>query len=165
MRTPTPLAFASVILLPFTVQLTAQTSAALPDGNGKALVAAVCSQCHDLTPLFVFSGDDRRWEIVVHDMIAFGAQVSPQERDVILTYLKTSFSSQRPSRLLPPGKGQEVLSVSCTGCHGLPFVGRTRATRTEWDAILRRHSSEGRVKLNGPNRETLVAYLSEHLGR
>lgn len=160
--------YVGLILMLENARPAAQAGASLPDGEGKALVAAVCTQCHDLTPLFVYSGDDRQWEIVVHDMIAFGAQVSPQERDNILAYLKASFSRTaigRDGSLLPPGKGQEVLRASCGRCHGLPLIARKRADQTEWDGILRRHATEGRVELPPGQREALLGYLAEHFRR
>jgi mono/diheme cytochrome c family protein len=163
--------FALALLLLAASQAPAQEEAALPEGEGKALVGMICSQCHGLKPLFVYRGDDHRWEILVHEMVAFGAQVSPQERDTILAYLKASFSTDRgagaggESTLLPPGQGKELVQASCASCHGVPLIARKRADRAEWNAILRRHTGEGRVNLSAEQAETLLGYLTTNFGK
>ena len=147
----------------------AQDPPALPDGEGKALVAMVCTQCHGIRPLFVYNGDDQKWEILVHEMVAFGAQVTPQERDAMMKYLKATFSTgraaaERNAGQLPSGKGLGVLQASCGGCHGLPVITRKRAVRAGWDEILRRHTTEERVKLSPEDAEALLAYLAANFG-
>jgi mono/diheme cytochrome c family protein len=154
--------------LPIAPPSAAQELEALPPGDGKALVGAACTPCHGLKALFVFNGDDRKWEILVHEMVAFGAPVSSRERDTILKYLQAAFSTDRSSResgvSLPGGQGQEIVRTSCGACHGLALIANKRAERTEWDAIVRRHASEGRVKLSSEQLETLLSYLSASLG-
>ncbi len=157
------------LFLSFAWPAGAQEPPALPDGEGKALVAMVCSQCHGIRPLFVYNGDDQKWEILVHEMVAFGAQVTPQERDTMMKYLKATFSTgraaaERDARQLPSGKGQGVLQASCGGCHGLPVITRKRAGRAGWEEILRRHTTEERVKLSQEQAEALLAYLAANFG-
>jgi cytochrome c5 len=156
------------LVLSFARPAGAQVPPALPDGEGKSLVAMVCSQCHGIRPLFVYNGDDLKWEILVHEMIAFGAQVTPQERDTMLKYLKATFSTDRASGRdagrLPSGKGQGVLQASCGGCHGLPVITRKRAGRAGWEQILRRHRTEERVTLSPEYAETLLEYLAANFG-
>lgn len=147
----------------------AQEQAALPEGEGKALVGVVCAQCHTIKPLFVYSGDDRQWEILVHEMVAFGAQVSPRERDTMMSYLKKSFSSQRHgsgvgAAPMPAGKGLEVLQSSCVSCHGMPLIANKRADAAEWQAILRRHTAQERVKLSAEQLQSVLAYLGASFG-
>lgn len=157
------------LLLSFAVPAGAQEPPALPDGEGKALVEMVCSQCHGIRPLFVYNGDDQKWEILVHEMVALGAQVTPQERDTVMKYLKATFSTDRAAAgqdagPLPSGKGQGVLQASCGGCHGQPVITRKRADRAGWEEILRRHRTEERVKLSSEQAEALLAYLAANFG-
>jgi mono/diheme cytochrome c family protein len=163
------LAACLALFLSFAWPAGAQEPPALPDGEGKALVAMVCSQCHGIRPLFVYNGDDQKWEILVHEMVAFGAQVTPQERDTMLKYLRATFSTERAAAgrdagQLPSGKGQGVLQASCGGCHGLPVITRKRAGRAGWEEILRRHRTEERVKLSPEDAEVLLAYLAANFG-
>ena len=161
----TVLAFAATLLLCVAGAARAQEDATLPEGEGKALVGAVCSQCHNLGSLFFLKADDRKWEILVHDMVSFGAQLSPDERDVIMRYLKASFSSDAGraadgATSLPTGKGREVVEASCGACHGLSVVARKRAARPAWEAILRRHTTEKRVELSSADTDSVLAYLA-----
>ncbi len=156
-------------LLSFALPAGAQERPTLPDGEGKALVAMVCSQCHGIRPLFLYNGDDQKWEILVHEMVAFGAQVTPQERDTVMKYLKATFSTGRAAAgsgagQLPSGEGQGVLQASCGGCHGLPVITRKRANRAGWEEILRRHRTEDRVNLSPERAETLLSYLAANFG-
>jgi mono/diheme cytochrome c family protein len=156
------------LVLPRSARAQERTSA-LPDGDGKPLVEAVCAQCHSLTPLFVYRGDDRQWEIVVHEMVAFGAQVSPQERDTIMAYLKSVFSTQRAAarttEQLPPGEGRDMIRSSCASCHGVPLIAQKRADAAEWEVLLRRHLNERRVTLSPEQTKTLLGYLVANFGR
>jgi mono/diheme cytochrome c family protein len=146
----------------------AQEMDALPPGDGKALAGSACTPCHGLKALFVFKGDDRKWEILVHEMVAFGAPLTPPERDTVLKYLQATFSTDRSASgtagtSLPAGKGQEIVQTSCVACHGTALIARKRAERAEWESIVRRHTSEGRVKLSSEQLETLLSYLSTNL--
>ena len=146
-----------------------QEAITLPEGEGREVVGMACSQCHSLKALFVYKGDDRQWEVLVHEMVAFGTQVSPRERDTILAYLKATFSLERTAggrdaAPLPSGKGRELLQASCDACHGLPLIARKRAGRAEWETILRRHTSEERVELSAAQTETLLEYLAASFG-
>jgi mono/diheme cytochrome c family protein len=141
-----------------------QEPSSLPDGKGKELVAEVCSQCHGLRPLFFHRADARKWEMVVHEMIAFGAQVTPEERDDILEYVKTTFAagpalSTRTAPQLPPGDGREILQSTCASCHGTALIARTRADRAEWEKILHRHTAGERVALPAAQLGVLLEYL------
>jgi mono/diheme cytochrome c family protein len=154
--------------LPIASPAAAQEQEALPPGDGKALVSAACTPCHGLKALFVFKGDDRKWEILVHEMVAFGAPVTPAERDTILKYLQATFSTDRSTSStagssLPAGKGQEIVQTSCVACHGTSLIARKRAERAEWESILKRHTSEERVKLSSEQLELLLSYLSTNL--
>ncbi len=161
----TVLAAGVVLLAWFAGPARAQEEVTLPEGDGKALTGAVCSQCHGLGPLFFLKADDRKWEILVHEMVSFGAQISTEERDAIMSYVKSTFSSDSARAgtgptPLPAGKGREVLERSCDGCHGLSVITRTRVARTGWDAILRRHTAGRRVELSPEGAEALLAYLA-----
>jgi mono/diheme cytochrome c family protein len=163
------LAACLALFLSFAWPAGAQEPPALPEGEGRTLVAMVCSQCHGIKPLFVYNGNDQKWEILVHEMVAFGAQITPQERDTVMKYLKATFSTERAAGRdagqLPSGEGRGVLQASCGGCHGLPVITRKRAGRAGWEEILRRHRTEERVTLSPEHAEALLAYLTVNFGR
>jgi hypothetical protein len=60
----------------------------LPDDEGKALILATCVQCHStLVYVLGMRKDAEGWRRSVEDMIARGAQVTPEESEVIIRYL------------------------------------------------------------------------------
>ncbi|HEY4265950.1 MAG TPA: hypothetical protein VGM72_11580 [Micropepsaceae bacterium] len=63
----------------------------LPNGNGKELVATICTSCHDLSPVTEggFSKDD--WNMVIKSMIEMGADIKPDQATVLVNYLATNF--------------------------------------------------------------------------
>ena len=71
--------------------LYAQTAPALPQGDGRDLVAVVCSQCHGLAPLTAVRDGPAGWKRHVYNMVIRGAQLSPRDVDTVLQYLNTNF--------------------------------------------------------------------------
>ena len=60
----------------------------LPDDEGKGLILATCFQCH--ASMSYVTGRHKTpeaWRRTVYDMVSRGAQVNPQEIDVIVNYL------------------------------------------------------------------------------
>jgi cytochrome c5 len=69
----------------------------LPDGQGKKVLQASCTACHDLTEVTKFKGyytsDD--WRDIVKTMIEYGAVVKESDVDVLVDYL-TSVLGKKP---------------------------------------------------------------------
>lgn len=61
----------------------------LPDGDGKTILQAACTACHDLTEVTKFKGYYTRddWRDIVTTMIAYGAAVKAGDVDVLVDYL------------------------------------------------------------------------------
>ena len=61
----------------------------LPDGDGKKILQASCTACHDLTEVTKFKGFYTRdeWRDVVKTMVEYGAKVKPDDVDVLVDYL------------------------------------------------------------------------------
>ena len=55
--------------------------------NGPALVAELCTKCHNLDEVVSLRQDRDAWEDTVNSMIARGAPIFPEEVDIIITYL------------------------------------------------------------------------------
>ena len=73
------------------VALSTQAGAAeLPDGPNRALVAARCTECHDLQMVFDAAGISREdWSGAIEEMASYGLKMTPEERNQILDYLAT----------------------------------------------------------------------------
>ena len=61
----------------------------LPDGDGKKILQASCTACHDLTEVTKFKGFYTRddWRDIVKTMVAYGAKVKDSDVDVLVDYL------------------------------------------------------------------------------
>ena len=61
----------------------------LPDGDGKKILVAACTSCHDLVEVTKFRGywDRAQWREVVVTMVEYGAPVEPPQIDVLTDYL------------------------------------------------------------------------------
>src|SRR3990167_3171907 len=58
----------------------------LPAGNGKELVAAVCTQCHALRLTTMQRNGRPGWKNVVERMVLIGMQLTSEETDVVVEY-------------------------------------------------------------------------------
>jgi len=91
------LLFAMLVLTSVPVQ---GQSLKLPEGKDVEKVRTQCSLCHGVELVAQQRLDRRGWSRVVDQMIAFGAPVSPAERDALLTYLETYLG---PKVAIPEG--------------------------------------------------------------
>lgn len=69
----------------------AQTPVSLPEGEGQALVARACSQCHSLLLVTSVRLTRKQWEAKIDQMLARGAKLSDEEIDVAAEYLARNF--------------------------------------------------------------------------
>jgi cytochrome c5 len=70
-----------------------QTITGLPPGQGREILAAACTSCHDLGGLGPFRGyyDAARWRRLVETMIAHGAKLDETEVTALVDYLVEHF--------------------------------------------------------------------------
>ena len=61
----------------------------LPDGPGKRILLASCTQCHELIEMMKLSGyyDRAQWRALVETMVEYGAVVAPGDREILADYL------------------------------------------------------------------------------
>src|ERR1700722_9957405 len=65
----------------------------LPDGPGKALVEAVCSECHTTERIAAQQLTKPQWADKVLEMLQEAPDVKQSERDTIVEYLAKNFSA------------------------------------------------------------------------
>lgn len=65
----------------------------LPEGDGKRLLLAACTRCHDLKGLPAYRGywDNTRWRSMIESMMKNGATLDPQQTGVLAEYLAQHF--------------------------------------------------------------------------
>ena len=84
------------LLLAACLNQPARAQSTLPEGEGREIVADVCSQCHSL----VYVTDARRtaaqWQYIVSMMVALGAPLQPEEIGPVINYLSTHLGPEAP---------------------------------------------------------------------
>ena len=67
----------------------------LPLGDGQAVVRKACTKCHSLEGLPMYKGyyDRGRWLLFVETMIANGATLNEEEKDLVVDYLTENFGT------------------------------------------------------------------------
>ena len=93
---------AAALALAVTTQVNAQ--GALPQGEGRDIVAVACTQCHALTPILTGREGTAGWRKHVHNMVLRGAQLSPSEAETVIRYLTANFGpgAAPPGRVAKP---------------------------------------------------------------
>ena len=87
----------SVLHLWATVGASGQKNAQLklPEGEGKAVFERMCSNCHEIETVTSPRLTEERWANVVDDMIAFGAEGTDEEIDIVIDYLAGNFGRDK----------------------------------------------------------------------
>ena len=70
------------------------TGPALPEGPGKELVEAVCTECHTLERVAAKRATKAEWQDKVLEMLQEDPDVTQQERDRIVEYLAKAFPAK-----------------------------------------------------------------------
>jgi len=65
---------------------------------------------------------------------------------------------------LPEGDGKATVVRICSKCHGLDRFASARKSREDWESILDRMGEAG-LKMSDEEYDTVLNYLSKHLGR
>jgi cytochrome c5 len=160
------------LLLAASAPLQAQApGGGLPPGEGRDLVAAVCTQCHGLTTIMAVRDGAAGWRQFVNYMIMKGAPVREGEADAIVQYLAANFGpAQQPPpspaslAALPAGAGKELIESRCVACHDLTRIVTSKRQKTEWEGIVANMVARG-ASATPEERQTLVAYLSAQFGQ
>ena len=68
----------------------------LPDGDGKKILQAQCSTCHELTEVTKFRGYYTKadWRDVVVTMVKYGAVLTEKDADVLVDYLTANLGKK-----------------------------------------------------------------------
>jgi cytochrome c5 len=147
--------------------LYAQTTASLPQGDGRDLVATACSQCHTLSVIMAGRDGPVGWKRHVYNMVLRGAQLSPREADTVIGYLITNFGPGAPatgSASLPSGPGKELVETRCAVCHNLERVTIVKRQKRDWDTIV--SNMYERWGMSAPDEmQAISAYLRAQFGR
>lgn len=65
--------------------------------------------------------------------------------------------------VLPEGAGREIVERTCSQCHSLETVLRSRLTRRQWEARIDEMIAKG-AKLSDEDIDVIADYLGAHYG-
>jgi hypothetical protein len=70
----------------------------LPEGEGKILLLAACTRCHDLKGLPAYRNywDSVRWRAMIETMVTNGAPLNTQQTGELAEYLAQYFGKPSP---------------------------------------------------------------------
>jgi len=158
---------AAIFLAGTPLRAPAQAQGALPQGDGRDIVAVACSQCHALSVLTAGRDGPVGWKKHVHNMVLRGAQLTPREADTVIQYLTTNFGPGAPAAgavALPPGQGKELVETRCAVCHTLERVTIVKREKRDWDIIVA--NMYERWGMSAPDEvQAISAYLNAQFGR
>lgn len=75
----------------------------------------------------------------------------------------TSVQAQQGADPLPPGDGHDLVAVACSQCHALGTIAKIRDGAAGWRRYVQNMVLRG-AQLSKPEIDTVVSYLSLHLG-
>lgn len=155
----------------------------LPDGAGKDVVVKACTSCHDADNFTSKKHNKDEWKSVVDTMIGYGAEISDEDSEVIVTYLTKNFGKEAaaaketvPAPEAAPGPkaatddglidapGKDVVVKACTSCHGADNFNTKVHTKDEWKAVVDTMIGYG-AEITDEQSEVIVNYLVKNYGK
>lgn len=126
--------------------------------TGEQIMTGACTgACHDAWPIQSAAKTEAEWNQTIENMLAMGASLTEEERPVLVEYLV------RYHGPMPDGEGKQIVLNTCTICHDLTRVKRSRHTPEEWQDILIAMLNEG-APLSDQDFPTVLLYLARNFG-
>jgi cytochrome c5 len=157
------------MLLAAAVSLRAQNaSPALPEGDGRDVLAAACSRCHTLDMILRLRDGSAGWKLSVDNMILRGAQVDSSNEKILVDYLARNFgpgagpmpSGPNAAVALPEGVGKELVQARCTLCHDAGRIMSAKRTKQEWQATINLMMAKVDTEVSKADQEIMAVYLA-----
>lgn len=80
------------------LQTVHQPGVDLPEGEGRTLLLAACTRCHDLRGLSAYKGywSNAHWRNMIETMVKNGASLTEQQTEILAEYLAEHFGKPAP---------------------------------------------------------------------
>jgi mono/diheme cytochrome c family protein len=145
----------------------------LPAGAGADVIKARCVSCHETDLIASQRLGQAAWGRELDKMARWGAVVSAEQRDTLLTYLTAHFgpgpvaSHASPSSTAPNAAplpaGEATLKRACLGCHGMDLVEQQRLARAGWVREVDKMVRWG-ATVDAAEKDALVDHLTARFG-
>ena len=157
----------AVLLLALALPDTARAQANM--ARMTQLMEQTCAaQCHGMSLIAQQRLDRAGWTREVDKMIRWGAVVSAEDREALISHLVMLFNTSRPrpntSKVVPEGRGKDVFQVSCMSCHDDKVLAGRSLDRAGWTGILDKMMNWG-AYVPTARRDELIEYLVTNFSR
>lgn len=78
-----------------TMAFAAAQEVKLPEGEGRKILESNCTVCHGLDVIVEHNYESSGWQSVVDQMLAEGAELTPEEIPVLVDYLARNFGPKK----------------------------------------------------------------------
>ncbi len=141
----------------------------LPAGPGADLMKSRCMSCHESDIITSQKLSAAGWTNSVNKMVRWGAQVTPEERDVLVPYLAAHFAprpvaSHANIETGSPAAasaqvGEAAYKRACLTCHDADIISQQKLTRTGWTNSVNKMIRWG-ATVPDADKEPLIDYLA-----
>lgn len=141
----------------------------------------VCSACHGLDLATDQKKTKAEWTDTVERMAGYGAEMTKEQKDQIITYLVAHFGAaadapkaeakananananakgELDASMMPEGSGKAVILRECTTCHAPDHFVKYRHTNDEWQAIVTRMGQRVKSGIGKEDLDLVEKYLA-----
>lgn len=131
----------------------------LPDGPGAAILKSRCVVCHEsdiITSQHLSLGG---WTNSINKMVRWGAQITPEEREVLQPDLAMYFGPKMAASHDNAQPGAATYQRACQVCHDAGIIEQQRLTKTGWTRSVEKMMRWG-AAVTDADKEPLVDYLA-----
>jgi cytochrome c5 len=162
-------ALVGIALLLVTASPQAQVGASLPESPGVEVLRTRCLACHQTDLIEQQRLSSEGWTRAIAKMERWGAQLTADQRDVLVGYLAMHFGPRpHATRTVRAGAGQlargeAVLQRACRPCHGTDLMEQQRLPRAGWAREVDKMIRWG-AQVDDGEKDALVDYLAATWG-
>ena len=139
----------------------------LPAGPGADLMKSRCMTCHESDIITSQKLSAAGWTNSVNKMVRWGAQVTTEERDVLVPYLAAHFAPRPVVSHTSAGTGATVASApgegtykrACLACHDADIISQQKLTKAGWTNSVNKMIRWG-ATVADTDKEPLIDYLA-----
>jgi mono/diheme cytochrome c family protein len=153
-------------LLTTVAAVAAGQNVSLPDGEGKAIVAASCGGCHGMDLVTAKAASREDWVATIERMKTYGMTMDAQQTTTVVDYLAKSFPVKGATPV-PAAQAVDVdaeakgiMNGACASCHGIDLITAIKADKAEWQGIVDRMKNYG-MALTAAQTTLIVDYLAK----
>jgi len=130
----------------------------LPAGPGADVFKMRCIGCHDADIVTSQKLSLTGWTNSVAKMIRWGAQITPEERDVLQPYLAAHFAPRPAVSHASVAAGEATYKRACLSCHDADIIEQQKLSKTGWTNSVNKMVRWG-AAVPETEREPLADYL------